>query len=137
MRDHLAGRSTTIALLFVVAVLAALFDPYTFGDEGGEFGLASHAWQVVYAASQAVLLVVAANYARFGSYRRAVSFATIEGALFLIANAAYVLRDGTTRFAAGYTADSTVVLAIAIGIGARCLAITLLLRRVRSSLSAA
>lgn len=137
MKNRSFAGSRVAATLFAPALMIGLFDPYSFGDEGREFGLRSHAWQVAAAARQALLLVVASYFAYSGAHRRAPSVATTESALFLLLNVAFVLRDGTTRFAAGYSADTTVVLALTIGLIARGTAIGLLMRNANASVPTA
>lgn len=137
MTDRLSAGSRVSAALFVAALVAGLLDPYSVGDEGGEFGLRSHSWQVAATALQTVLLAVAAYLSNSGARSRALTVATIEGTLFILLNVVYLLRDGTTRLAAGYTADTTVVLALAIGLVARGAAIGLLMRKAGSSTSTA
>ncbi len=129
MKNRQPNYSKTAAMLFVVAVLVGLFDPYTFGDEGGELGFHSHTWQVSAAVLQALLLVVASHAACSAAHRRAQIVGVTEGVVFLLLNVLYILRDGATRFAAGYTADTTVIVAVAIGLATRCAAIGLLFSR--------
>lgn len=103
----------------VVAVGALLLDPYSFGDSGGELSLRSRPWQSAAAAAQAAALIAAAVYVWLSGFRRARILASAELLSFVALNAIYLLRDGTMRFDAGYTGDTTVVFMIVVGSAAR------------------
>lgn len=122
----------TVMALITVALLSLLLDPYSFGDAGGELSIRSNAWQMMTAAVQVSLLVVAARLVWLRAYPKALKVALAESLLFLVLNVLFVLRDSASRFSSGYSADTTIVFVFVLGFAARCLSLAILQWRVRA-----
>jgi hypothetical protein len=128
-REHWLIGASVLAAVALFAV-----DPYSFGGVGGdEYLQVPHPWQRWVTVGSGTLLVVAVARLRRSRIDHARLLVLAEAMVFVATNAWYVIRDGwIVRSLRGFEASSLPMVAVALGVLARCVALTLLLRGKRA-----
>ena len=105
-----------VSVGLILLVILFFLDPYTVGKVGGdEQAFTRFYWQSGFAATSVILLLIAFERVRRGA--NVFVPLLMESALFLVANAIFILRDGwNVRMFYGYEGSPVPLIAVSAGL---------------------